>query len=141
MSMYRHIQDSESGLGGCAEHFPQWLLFPLIGGTSLNDRSHFQQAFQRLGLLDSHYNSLTADGLNWITHNKTYWHFKPFSTFYLQFLALLSFIETLILLFCWASENYWTEKYTISAVCNYLINYSNSQWNVFYMWDINLLKI
>lgn len=50
MSVYRHIEDSERGLGGCAEHFPQWLLFPLIGGTSLKDNSHFQQAFQSLGV-------------------------------------------------------------------------------------------
>lgn len=44
------MQDLERCLGGCAEHFPQWQLFPLIDGTSIKNNSHFQQAFQRLGV-------------------------------------------------------------------------------------------
>lgn len=117
--VYRHIQDSVKCLCDCAVPFPQRLLFHRIVGTASKGKSHIQQVFQRLGivliLVIIH---LPQKG--WIGKliTKQIVISSLFHPRYLQFLALLSFIETLILLFCWSSENHWAEKYAIFALCN-----------------------
>lgn len=42
---------SKRYLWNCAVPFPHWLLFHIIGGTSSNGKSHFQQVSQRLGII------------------------------------------------------------------------------------------